>query len=49
MESTPTQWCEGEASRPPYTSTPVFLTGDYIVMDEEVEADPKEREFEPEP
>jgi hypothetical protein len=45
-ESTPTQRCQGEASRPPYTSTPVFLTGDYIVMDEE--ADPEEREFEPE-
>jgi hypothetical protein len=38
MESTPTQRCEGEASRPPYTSTPVFLTGNYIVMDEEEEA-----------
>jgi hypothetical protein len=48
-ESTPTQRCEGEASRPSYTSTPVFLTGDYIVMDEEEEADPDERELEPEP
>jgi hypothetical protein len=48
-ESTPTQRCEGEASRPPYASTPVFLTGDYIVMDEEEEVDPEEREFEPEP
>jgi hypothetical protein len=48
-EFTPTQWCEGEASRPPYTSTQVFLTGDYIVMDEEEEANPEEQEFEPEP
>jgi hypothetical protein len=49
MESTPNQRCEVEASGPPYTSTPVFLTGDCIVMDEEEEADPEEREFEPKP
>jgi hypothetical protein len=49
MESTPTQRCEGEASRPLYISTLVFLTRDYRVVDEEEEADPEEREFEPEP
>jgi hypothetical protein len=44
-ESTPTQWCTGETSRPPQTPTPAFLTGDFITLEEEV--DPKEREFEP--
>jgi hypothetical protein len=38
-----------EASRPPYISTPVFFTRDYIVMNEEGEADSEEREVEPEP
>jgi hypothetical protein len=47
--STPTQRCEVEASRPPYISTPVFFTRDYIVMNEEGEADSEEREVEPEP
>jgi hypothetical protein len=50
MESTPTQRCEGDASRPPHTPTSAFSTRDYIaVVDEEEEADPEEREFKPEP
>jgi hypothetical protein len=48
MESTPTQQCEGEASRPPYTPTLAFSNGDYIAVDKE-EANPEEREFEPKP
>jgi hypothetical protein len=45
-ESTPTPWCTGETSGPPWAPTPAFSTGDFINLDEEV--DPEEREFEPE-
>jgi hypothetical protein len=44
-KSTPTPWCIGETSEPPRAPTPVFLTGDFINLDEEV--DPEDREFEP--
>jgi hypothetical protein len=46
-ESTPTQWCAGETSRPPQAPTPAFSTRDFIAVEEE-EADPEVREFEPE-
>jgi hypothetical protein len=45
-ESTPTQWCIGETSRPPQAPTPAFSTRDFITLEEEV--DPEELEFEPE-
>jgi hypothetical protein len=45
-ESTPTQWCTGETSRPPQEPTPAFSTRDFITLEEEV--DPEEREFKPE-
>jgi hypothetical protein len=45
-ESTPTQWCTGETSRPPQAPTPAFSTRDFITLEEEV--DPEEREFKPE-
>jgi hypothetical protein len=46
-ESTPTQLCAGENSRPPHAPTPAFSTGDFIAVEEE-EVDPEEREFETE-
>jgi hypothetical protein len=45
-ESTLTQWCTWETSRPPQAPTPACLTGDFITLEEEVNLE--EREFEPE-
>jgi hypothetical protein len=45
-ELTPTPWCTGETSEPPRAPTPAFSTGDFIILD--VDVDPEEREFEPE-